>query len=162
MCVCGSSIFCVNVKLINDNTGHHIPTDSPLRHLILLIEATDANGDPLPQVSGPLLADYAGIGDPSEGYFGGLPGVVYAKILQDLWTEISPSGSYWNPTRVVSDNRIAALETASSEYSFAALDQGQVTISVRLLYRRAFIEIMDWKGWDVPDLLMAEEIINLD
>ncbi len=47
-------------------------------------------------------------------------GMVYAKILEDLWTEISPSGSYWNPTRVISDNRIAAMETASSEYSFSA------------------------------------------
>jgi hypothetical protein len=152
----------VQVELFNDNTGHHIPTDSPLRHLILLIEAFDTHGEPLQQVSGPVLADYTGIGDPTDGYFAGLPGVVYAKILEDLWTEISPSGSYWNPTRVVSDNRIPAMETASSQYTFADPVQSDVTITVRLLYRRAFIEIMDWKGWDTPDILMAEEIIHLD
>ena len=151
----------VQVEIINDNTGHHIPTDSPLRHLILVVEAFDAYGQRLAQVSGPMVAEYGGIGDPEDGYYAGLPGVVYARILEDLWTEISPSGSYWNPTRVVSDNRIAAMETASSQYSFSAPPEGAVEVRVRLIYRRAYIQIMDWKGWDLPDVLIAEEVIPL-
>ena len=114
------------------------------------------------QVSGPVLEDFAGIGNPDEGYYAGLPGVVYAKILEDLWTEISPSGSYWNPTRLVSDNRIAAMETATSDYTFVTPEEGEITITVRLLYRRAFIEIMDWKGWGVPEIVIAEEKLKLD
>ena len=152
----------VSVDIFNDNTGHHIPTDSPLRHLILVVEAFDAEGKPLAQVGGPVVEEYAGVGNPEEGYYAGLPGVVYAKILEDLWTEISPSGSYWNPTRVISDNRIAAMETASSDYVFIAPEQGGTDIRVRLIFRRAYIEIMDWKGWDVTDILMAEQIIPLD
>jgi len=40
-----------------------------------------------------------------------VPDTAYARILQALWTEISPSGATWNPTRVLSDNRIAAFAT---------------------------------------------------
>ena len=31
----------VQVELFNDNTGHHIPTDSPLRHMFLVVQAFD-------------------------------------------------------------------------------------------------------------------------
>jgi hypothetical protein len=152
----------VQVEIFNDKTGHHIPTDSPLRHLILVVEAKDETGIVLTFIEGPILEDFAGIGDPQEGYYAGLPGVIYAKILEDLWTEISPSGSYWNQTRLVSDNRIPALETARSEYIFSAPDHGKATITAKLIYRRAFIEIMDQKDWGVPDLLIAEVINTLD
>ncbi|MBN2045931.1 MAG: carboxypeptidase regulatory-like domain-containing protein [Anaerolineales bacterium] len=152
----------VQVEIFNNNTGHHIPTDSPLRHLILVVEAFDAKEGILEQVSGPVVEVYAGTGNAEDGYYAGLPGKVYAKILEDLWTEISPSGSYWNPTRVVSDNRIAAMETASSTYGFTAPEEGAVTIKVRLIFRRAFIEMMDWKGWESPDILIAEYRVRLD
>ncbi len=152
----------VRVEIFNGNTGHHIPTDSPLRHLILVVEVEDAAGKTLELLDGPLVEDYAGIGNPEDGYYAGLPGVVYAKILEDLWTEITPSGSYWNPTRLISDNRIPALETASSEYTFSAPEQRESTITVRLIFRRAFIELMEQKGWKVPDILMAEETITLN
>jgi len=151
----------LRVEIFNDNTGHHIPTDSPLRHLILVVEVEDATGKSLELLDGPLLANYVGIGNPEEGYYAGLPGVVYAKILEDQWTEISPSGSYWNPTRLISDNRIPAMETASSEYTFSAPEQGEAIITVRLIFRRAFIELMEQKGWNVPDILIAKERIIL-
>jgi hypothetical protein len=99
----------VEVELFNDNTGHHIPTDSPLRHLILVVEAFDANGETLKLASGPILPEWTGSGDSNKGYYAGLPGKAYAKILEELWTEISPSGAYWNPTRLISDNRIPAM-----------------------------------------------------
>jgi hypothetical protein len=142
----------VQVDITNDNTGHDIPTDSPLRQLILLVSATSGDGKHLQYIDGPILPEWAGVGEVEQGYYAGQPGVAYAKILQELWTEISPSGAYWNPTRILSDNRIAALETASSTYTFSAPQSGSVQIEVRLLYRRAFIELMDWKGWDIPDI----------
>jgi hypothetical protein len=37
----------VLVSITNDKTGHHAPTDSPLRHMILTVVATDAQGDTL-------------------------------------------------------------------------------------------------------------------
>jgi hypothetical protein len=115
----------------------------------------------LVQIGGPVVEDYAGIGDPANGYYAGLSGKVYAKILEDLWTEISPSGSYWNPTRIISDNRIAAMQTDSSSYNFSAPDQESITLKVKLIFRRAFIEMIDQKGWNVLDIIIAEETITI-
>ena len=157
----GGSTVVVKVDITNDQTGHHVPTDSPLRHLILLVQTTDANGHPLAQLSGPTVPEWGGLGDPGEGYYAGLPGTAYAKILQELWTEVSPSGAYWNPTRVLSDNRLAAFDTSTSVYSFAAPTKGDIMIEVVLLFRRAFIELMDQKGWEVPDIVMERAVVTL-
>jgi hypothetical protein len=64
-------------------------------------------------------------------------------VLEELWTQISPSAAYWNPTRIVSDNRLAAFATDSSTYTFAAPERGEVRVEVTLLFRRAFIELME-------------------
>jgi hypothetical protein len=32
---------------------------------------------------------------------------------------------------------------------------------VTLLFRRAFKQLMDQKGWDVPDIVMKQQTINL-
>jgi hypothetical protein len=151
----------VTVVITNDKTGHHVPTDSPLRHLILLVRATDGQGEGLDQLAGPTVPEWGGVGDPAQGYYAGLPGTAFAKVLQELWTEVSPTGSYWNPTRIVSDNRIAAFETTSSDYTFSAPMDGEVQVEVTLLFRRAFLQIMDWKDWDVPDIIMAHQSIIL-
>ena len=34
----------------------------------------------------------------------------------ELWTEITPSGAYWNPTRIAIDNRLAAFESDTTTY----------------------------------------------
>jgi len=134
----------VTVTITNDNTGHHIPTDSPLRHLILVVEAADSQDQLLDQIDGSTVPQWGGIGDPSQGYYAGLPGKGYAKILQELWTQISPTGAYWNHTRIVSDNRIAAMESDTSTYTFSP-SHDTMSINVTLLYRCAYIELMDWK-----------------
>jgi hypothetical protein len=67
-------VFVVQVEITNDRTGHHVPTDSPLRHLILLVEATDGQAAPVvgaAQVSA------------AEGYYAGLPGKAFAKVLEE-------------------------------------------------------------------------------
>ena len=65
-----------------------------------------------------------------------------------------PTGSYWKPTQIVSDNRIGAYETDSSTYIFDALMNGATTVDVTLLFRRAFIDLMKQKDWNVPDIVM--------
>ena len=146
----------VHVILANDKTGHHIPSDSPLRHMILLVEAKDEQGNTLAQVAGERVPEWGGIGDPQAGYYAGLPGKAFAKVLAELWTEVSPTGAYWNQTRLVSDNRLAAFQTDTSRYVFTAPPTGGVKIAVRLIYRRAFRGLADQKGWDIPDILMEE------
>ena len=151
----------VQVQITNDQTGHHVPSDFPGRHLILLVQATDADGNPLTQLDGSQVPDWGGVGEPSEGYYAGLPGKAFAMVLEEIWTEISPSAAYWNPTRVLSDNRLAAFATDTSTYTFAAPSEGDVAVQVTLLYRRAFMELMDQKGWDVPDKIMEQQEVRL-
>lgn len=151
----------VDVTLVNDRSGHHVPTDSPLRQMILLVRAEGPNGEALELDGGSVVPEWGGIGDPMAGYYAGLPGKGYAKILMELWTEISPSGAYWNPTRVVSDNRIPAFGSDMSTFIFLNPGYNPVKIDVTLYYRRAFIELIDQKGWDTPDILMEEFTVLL-
>ena len=154
----------VTVTILNDKTGHHVPTDSPLRQLILLVNATDGQGQALSLRDGPTVPEWGGVGDPNQGYYAGLPGRAFAKILMELWTEVTPSGAYWNPTRIVSDNRIPALGSDTSTYVFQTsevLKTSEVFVRVTLLFRRAFKELMDQKGWDALDIVMAQQTINL-
>jgi hypothetical protein len=152
----------LQVDIVNDNTGHHIPTDSPLRHMILLVQVSDSQGNRLAQLGGSTIPDWGGVGDPSQGYYAGLPGTVYAKVLQEMWTGVYPSGAYWNPTRILSDNRIPALETDRTTYRFSAPVEGEITLEIKLIFRRAFIELIEQKGWDTPDILIAQQILVLD
>jgi hypothetical protein len=157
----------VQVNITNDRTGHHIPTESPLRHLIMLVNVTNNDSDSLTQLDGPTVPEWGGVGDPVQGYYAGLPGKGFAKVLEELWTGISPTGAYWNPTRTLSDNRLAAFATDSSTYTFDAQTESEVNVEVVLLFRRAFKELMDQKGWDIPDIVMerikvSEKILPLD
>lgn len=157
----GDSLF-VTVNVRNSKVGHHIPTDSPLRHLILIIRAFDENGVPLDLVAGSRLPDWTGRGAPETGHYAGLPGETYAKVLEEVWSQQSPSGSYWNQTRILSDNRIPALGTAISSYTFRASNRKSSLINIQLLYRRAFIELAKIKGWDRTDLLLSEKNIVIE
>ncbi len=146
----------VAVTVTNDRTGHHIPTDCPLRQLILLVEVRDRDGKLLGLKEGATLPAWCGVGDPGQGHYAGMPGKAYAKVLRELWTNVEPAFSYWRHTTVASDTRIAALASDRSAYRFA-IAGGPVTVSVTLLYRRAFIELMKQKGWDSPDIVVARE-----
>lgn len=147
----------VEVTITNDRTGHHIPTDSPLRQMILLVQARDRQGELLPLVEGPVLPEWCGVGEPAEGYYAGLPGKAYARILQELWTEIAPTGAYWNPTRVLSDTRLAPFQADTSVYVFRS-QEAPTTVDVVVLFRRAYVELMDEKAWDIPDIVMERVV----
>lgn len=151
----------VQVTLTNDQTGHHVPSDSPLRHLILLVSAEDQRGQPLALREGPRLPDWCGVGNPNQGYYAGQPGMVYAKVLAEQWTNTSPTAAYWQPTYLVSDNRLAAFSSDVTLYSFTPLPQEPVFVHVRLLYRRAFIELAEQKDWQTPDILMNETTLEV-
>lgn len=149
----------VQVSLTNDQSGHHVPTDSPLRQLILLVQAYDDQGHTLTYLAGPTIPDWGGVGDPAAGYYAGLPGTAYAKILEEAWTGVYPTGAYWNQVRPLTDNRLAAFESDIGTYIFTAPQNTFADVQVRLFYRRAFIELTDWKDWGVPDILMESNHI---
>jgi mono/diheme cytochrome c family protein len=149
------------VTIRNDRTGHHVPTDSPLRQMILLVEAAGKDGRAWRLVNGPTLPSWCGEQNGRTGHYAGLPGVVFAKVLEEMWTHVKPTGAYWNPTRVVSDSRLAAFASNASTYVFEGGAEQDVEIRARLVYRRAFIDLMEVKGWDAPDILMNETRVSL-
>jgi hypothetical protein len=151
-----------NVAITNDQTGHHVPTDSPLRHLILLVCARDSDGRSLDLVEGSVVPEWGGVGEPSAGYYSGLPGKAFAKILMEKWTKVVPTGAYWNHTSLISDNRIAAFGADTSSYRFSVGNHETVRVSAELIFRRAFKKLMDQKGWSDPDVIMETASVELE
>ena len=43
----------------------------------------------------------------------------------------------------------------------AACAPAAVEVEVSLLFRRAFIALMEQKGWQVPDIVMAQQTITM-
>ena len=152
----------VIVEVINDKTGHAVPTDYPLRQVILIVDVIDGEGNRLIQTSGDVIPFYGGEGDMERGYYAGLPGKIYMKVLQELWTEVYPSGAYWNPTRVLSDNRLMPFEKDRSSFIFSINEEEPSYIHVKLLFRRATKELMDQKGWDIEDIVMESAFIRMN
>ena len=145
----------VTVTLTNTGAGHHVPTDHPGRHLILTVSAVDGSSLPLPQTGGDTVPDWGGAQ-------AGMPGKVFAKVLEDALTREYPVVSYWKQTFILSDNRIPALSSDTSVYQFTAPPGGgEITISAVLLFRRNLQAELDTRGWDSPDILMQEAQIEL-
>jgi hypothetical protein len=150
----GSSLA-VTVVLSNTGAGHHVPTDFPGRHLLLLVSASDGNGALLSLQNGPEVPAWAG----SEE---GQPGMAYARLLKDVATGEWPVVSYWNPTTIVADNRIPARAAARSTYLFALPGGSEgVQVEARLLLRRLFAPLAAEKGWQVPDIIMEEHSLTV-
>ena len=82
--------------------------------------------------------------------------------MEDEWTGEVPTSAFWRNIRLVEDTRLPALATDTREFVFDAPNQGLVTIEAQLIFRRAFQDLMEQKGWNDPDIIMAEETIILD
>jgi hypothetical protein len=145
----------VSVSITNDNTGHDIPTDAPTREMILVVEALDANGKTLDLVNGPVLPTWS-------GNYANQPGKSFAKVLKDELSGEMPTVAYWRPVTIVEDTRLAANATDSSQYSFTLPSGEAAQVKVKLLFRRTFQAIAEQKGWNDPDILMAESTLQVE
>lgn len=158
----------VNVTVENKKAGHKFPTDSPLRHLILVVKAVDRVNTPLIQVDGGRIPNWGGPGPISpvnivatmDGIgikdYGGLPGKIFANLLVEEETNLSPGMAYWNETKAAfvdaahdldSDTRLVPGKPDTSTYSFTLPDEGNVTVTIELFYRYAFYDLVVWKEW---------------
>jgi MYXO-CTERM domain-containing protein len=137
----------VEVAITNDQTGHHVPTGVTIRNMILLVEASQAsNGEPLEHTGSTVIHDLGGVGDPAEGYYAGLPGRLYGKI------NISEAGGsptfFTDAVAIVDDNRIPALATDTTHYTFAIpAGASDIEIRARVIYRRSWRALVDGKDW---------------
>ncbi len=144
----------LEVHVTNDKTGHHVPTDAPVRQMILIVTAVDKAGQPLTLMEGSVNPSWA-------GNYTGQPGKVFMKVLRDEWTGEMPTGAYWRPVSIAEDTRLPALATDTTQYTFE-LPAGQAAhVKVRLIFRRALQSLAQAKGWTDPDILMAEELIQV-
>lgn len=137
----------VSVEIENDQTGHDLPTGINLRNMILLVEAKRvADNQPLVHTGAQLIDPSGGLGDPAQGYFGGLPGKLYGRFLENALG----NGPILFTDAVAErfNTRIPALATDATDYSFAAPPAGgDVQVRARLIYRRAWRSLVDQKGW---------------
>jgi hypothetical protein len=158
----------VGVRVENTNAGHKFPTDSPLRHLILVLDARDQLGTSLLQVDGERIPNWGGIGKPFMDSFGirnygGLPGKIFANLLVEEDTNISPTGAHWNDTKFAwveansnSDTRLVPGKEDKSDYSFSVPNTGEVKVTVTLVYRFAFFDLTAQKEWwNRPDIVVT-------
>jgi hypothetical protein len=136
----------VNVDVANLFTGHHLPTGVTVRNMILLVEAWDENtGEPLVFTGDQTIHDLGGVGDPAQGYYAGLPGVLFAKVNHDA----NGNGPtfFTDAVGITFDNRIPALQTDSSSYTFQLPVGVDAHVQARLIYRRGFRFLVDAKNW---------------
>ncbi|MCK9409866.1 MAG: multiheme c-type cytochrome [Bacteriovoracaceae bacterium] len=163
----------VNVAITNTTAGHHVPTDQPMRNLILLVRATTAQGKELVYSGENTIPYWGGSGDPADGNYEGLPGKGFAKILfernpqyvssskSELQTQISPSPQ-WRIINIQSDNRIPALATDHSVYNFHIRTEDlPVTLQTELIYRRTFKNWATMKKWNLKDIVLAKNITTI-
>ncbi|MCP4047560.1 MAG: hypothetical protein GY732_16415, partial [Gammaproteobacteria bacterium] len=140
----------VDVTIDNNLTGHHVPTGVTIRNMILLVEAWEEGQDPLTSplvhTGAETIHDLGGIGDPAQGYYAGLPGKFYAKVNHDA-TGQGPT-FFTDATGILFDNRIPALGTDTTNYTFnVPVDTDTIHVRARLIYRRAFRFLVDAKSW---------------
>ena len=101
---------------------------------------------------------WGGNGNQPEDY-AGRPGEIYANILQDKDTSLSPTIAYWNPTLPAwegSDTRLKPGGPTESQYSFSVPLNGGATITAKLVYCYAFIDIIRQKRWTINDIIVTE------
>lgn len=141
----------VDAEILNDQTGHAVPTGVTLRNMILKITATDAQGTVLNQNSGDTIHPLGGIGDPSQGFFSGLPGKLFAKINRNA--ENTEGVIFTDAEAIVSDNRIAPLATDLTQVRFDLSGSvSPINVEARLIFRRAPREMVATKGWQLDGI----------
>lgn len=157
----------------NVKAGHHIPTGSPMRNMVLRVDAIDGNGKRLAMMDGETVPLWAGSGPEAEGNHAGLPGKGYAKVLK-RWPEylaenrsqglshLYPS-PFWRPIVLDYDSRIPAEGTDTSAYGFKLPEDvaKPVRVSVRLIYRKTFKSWLKPQAGETNDLLLASESLTL-
>ena len=150
----GDKMLSVKVHITNTNGGHWVPTGETMRSVMLLLDVFDSNGKPLKMAKGGRLPEWAGSGKAGQGNYAGLPGAVFARVLQDDKGNLNVP--FWRATRVASDTRIRPKTTKTLEFQFAMEDpDDEPTAEARLLYRPVIKPLADKKGWAVDDIMIA-------
>lgn len=140
----------VSATIANRRVGHHFPAGSPMRHMILVLDALDAEGRPLVLAAGERVPEWGGSEPGPVEPLAGRPGKGFAKILKDRAgysdrpeaNHLDPlfPAPHWRPATIVEDNRLAFASADVSNYRFILNSSAAwpVTVTARLIIRRTF------------------------
>ncbi len=135
----------VSVRLLAHEVGHRVPTGFIDRQLLLVVQALDPTGAPVPLRQGLTLPAAAG------APLAGQPGRLYARLLKDE-TGRSPV-PFWRALPEPEDTRLVPGQPDRHRFTFAGR---AVRVRVRVLHRRFWAEAARAKGWPDQDLLVVD------
>jgi hypothetical protein len=158
----------VDAAVTNTGAGHHVPTGQPMRNMLLVLDALDADGRRLRLISGERVPVWG-------GDYSGAAGMGFAKILstlseyarepQSTWegsTGANFPAPFWRRNKILSDSRLAAKARVQRTYVFDAGDARlPITINSRVIYRRAFQQLARLKGWPMNDTLLDQRSVTV-
>lgn len=129
--------LCLNISVTNTGAGHHIPTGSPFRHMILNIKGINGKNKNIPQISNHTI--------PSWAHIKGV-GKVFAKIYRPakLYTnkgvkfEHSYPELFWRPIHLEYDTRIKAKTTDTTQFIFDIKNSKKAIFDIKLTYLNFF------------------------
>jgi hypothetical protein len=129
----------VVVSVIADDVGHRVPTGSPDRNLMLVVEARDENGNSVGPSFGPTLPKW--LGDDA-----GKPGQLFAKVLKDF--EGRSPVPFWRASPEFVDSRLTPGRIQRLEFRFPA----DVQPIARLIYRKSWSGTQPNPSWVVAEV----------
>jgi hypothetical protein len=140
----GDSVRAI-VELRADGAGHRLPTGFIDRHLLLVVEAADVDGKPIPLSEGPVLPAVAGT------TLAGKPGKLYAKLLKDFDGQ-SPA-PFWKADPDAVDTRLTPGEPDRIAFVFP---ESTARLRLRVLYRRFWQQVAEQKRWPDNEFTVVE------
>jgi hypothetical protein len=140
----------IEVEVLARDVGHRVPTGFVDRHLLLLVEGIDKDGQRLHPRTGPLLPATVG------KQLAGMPGRLYAKQLRSFDGR-SPA-PFWRADGAAVDTRLTPGQPDRTVFVFPAeLDR----LRLRLLYRRFWQEVAETKGWPDNEIAVIEQTLKV-
>jgi hypothetical protein len=139
----------VQVRLAAEGAGHRVPTGFVDRQLILVVEGEDADGRPVPALSGPTLPAVAG------PQLAGRSGRLYAKLIRDF--DGKAPVPFWLAGPGAEDNRLSPDRPDNLNLNYPA---GLARVRVRVFYRRFWQEVAAAKGWPDTDLVVLDRTFD--
>ncbi len=159
----------IQTTVENIGAGHRVPGSGPIRNVILKIDVTDENGNPLTYTGKQkgLLSPLAGAGDPISGKkdkydWAGLPGKMYAKAYK---SKPDPkTGKFlvgvggFLADGIAFDTTLKPKEPDHAQFEFLLPETKghKIQIHAQLVYRDAFKPVSDKKGWKLEQRPMKE------
>jgi hypothetical protein len=139
----------VQVEVRARSVGHRVPTGFVDRNLVLLVEAFDGQGMPIPARAGPVLPTLA-------GRLAGLPGKLYAKQLKDF-QGTSPV-PFWRAAPDLLDTRLVPEQADRTDFIFP---KEAARLQVRLLYRFFWEEVAQSKEWPDNEITVVDQLLSV-